>query len=95
MSPATAIDSLLIDELTAAPRGFKTMVCQEAVAASPITGDALKPGSNVAGTVAFAGRISGLVVFCSSMDAAQVITASMRASSPPESTASCPMRSAS
>jgi chemotaxis protein CheX len=78
MSPATVIESLLLDELTAATRDvFKTMVFQEVEAAAPIAGDAKRPGANVVGTVAFAGKTSGLVVFYSSMDAAQIITASM------------------
>jgi len=78
MSPATAIDSLLLDELTAATRDvFKTMVFQEVEASSPIAGDAKRPGANVVGTVAFAGQTSGLVVFYSSLEAAQSITASM------------------
>jgi len=78
MSPATAIDSLLLDELTAATRDvFKTMVFQEVEASSPIAGDAKRPGANVVGMVAFAGQTSGLVVFYSSLEAAQSITASM------------------
>ncbi len=78
MSPATAIDSLLLDELTAATRDvFKTMVFQDVAASSPIAGDAKRPGANVVGTVAFAGQTSGLVVFYSSLEAAQSITASM------------------
>ncbi len=78
MPPTAAIDSLFIDELTAATRDvFKTMVFQEVEASSPITGDALRPGANVVGTVAFAGKTSGLVVFYSTLDAARVITAAM------------------
>jgi chemotaxis protein CheX len=78
MSPASTIDGLLLDELTAATRDvFKTMVFQEVEASSPIAGEAKRPGANVVGTVAFAGKTSGLVVFYSSFDAAQLITASM------------------
>ncbi|HVQ15683.1 MAG TPA: chemotaxis protein CheX [Vicinamibacterales bacterium] len=78
MPPASAIDSLLLDELTTATRDvFKTMVFQEVEASSPIAGDAKRPKANVVGTVAFAGKTSGLVVFYSSLDAAQIITASM------------------
>ena len=78
MPPASTIDSLLLDELTTATRDvFKTMVFQEVEASSPIAGDAKRPKANVVGTVAFAGKTSGLVVFYSSLDAAQVITASM------------------
>ena len=78
MPPIAAIESTFIEELTAATRDvFKTMVFQEVEASTPITGDALRPGANVVGTVAFAGKTSGLVVFYSTMDAAQMITASM------------------
>jgi chemotaxis protein CheX len=78
MPPIAAIESLFIEELTAATRDvFKTMVFQEVEASSPVTGDALRPGANVVGTVAFAGKTSGLVVFYSTMEAAQMITASM------------------
>jgi chemotaxis protein CheX len=78
MSPAAAIDTVLLDELTAATRDvFKTMVFQEVEAAAPIAGDTKRPRANVVGTVAFAGNTSGLVVFYSSMDAAHIITASM------------------
>jgi chemotaxis protein CheX len=78
MPPTAAIDTLFIDELTAATRDvFKTMVFQEVEAASPVPGDALKPGANVVSTVAFAGKTAGLVVFYSTLDAAQMITASM------------------
>lgn len=78
MPPTAAIDNVFIDELTAATRDvFKTMVFQEVEASSPVTGDALRPGANVVGTVAFAGKTSGLVVFYSTLDAARVITAAM------------------
>jgi len=78
MPPIAAIESLFIEELTAATRDvFKTMVFQEVEASSPVTGDTLRPGANVVGTVAFAGKTSGLVVFYSTMEAAQMITASM------------------
>jgi chemotaxis protein CheX len=78
MSPAPAIESLFIDELTAATRDvFKTMVFQEVEGSAPIPGDARRPGANVVGQVAFAGKTSGLVVFYSTMDAALTITASM------------------
>ena len=79
MPPAVAIDSLFIDELTAATRDvFKTMVFKHIqVAAPPTSGAALKPGANVVSMVAFAGRTAGLVVFYSTLDTAQSITASM------------------
>jgi chemotaxis protein CheX len=78
MSPAPVIESLFIDELTAATRDvFKTMVFQEVEGSSPVAGEAPRPGYHVVGTVAFAGKTSGLVVFYSTMEAAQIITASM------------------
>jgi chemotaxis protein CheX len=78
MPHTAAIESLFIDELTAATRDvFQTMVFREVEASSPIAGDTPRPGANVVGTVAFAGKTSGLVVFYSTMDTAIVITASM------------------
>lgn len=74
----TAIDTQFIDELVAATRDvFQTMVFHEVQMASPIAGDALRPGANVVGTVAFAGGTSGLVVFYTTIDNARRITASM------------------
>jgi len=69
----------LIDELTAATREvFSTMVFHEVQALSPIVGDDVpRPRASVVGTVAFAGKTCGLVVFYSTMDAARIITASM------------------
>jgi len=78
MPPAPAIESLFIDELTAATRDvFKKMVFQEVEGSSPIAGEARRPKANVVGQVAFAGKTSGVVAFYSTMDAAQIITASM------------------
>ena len=57
--PTTQIDSQFVNELLAATRDvFKTMVFQEVETSSPIAGDALRPGANVVGTVAFAGKTS-------------------------------------
>ena len=78
MSSIRAIDSQFIDELTSATRDvFRTMVFREVEASSPTVGDALRPSANVVGTVAFTGETSGLVVFYSTLDAANAITASM------------------
>jgi chemotaxis protein CheX len=75
--PAT-IDTQFVDELLAATRDvFKTMVFHDVEPSSPMSGDALRPGANVVGTVAFAGKTSGLVVFYSTLEVAQAITASM------------------
>jgi chemotaxis protein CheX len=83
MSPAAAIESVFIDELTAATRDvFKKMVFQDVEASSPIAGEAKRPKANVVGTVAFAGNTSGLVVFYSTMDTARIITASMLETDP-------------
>jgi chemotaxis protein CheX len=75
--PTAHIEQQFVDELLAATRDvFKTMVFHEVETASP-QADAQCPGANVVGTVAFAGKTSGLVVFYSSLDSAQRITASM------------------
>ena len=69
--PTPPIDTQFVDELLAATRDvFKTMVFQEVETSSPIAGDALRPGANVVGTVAFAGKTSGLVAFYSTLDGA-------------------------
>ena len=76
--PTPVIDAQLVDELVAATREvFTTMVFHDVEASSPIAGDALRPGGNVVGTVAFAGKTSGLVVFYSTTEGAQRITAAM------------------
>src|SRR5688500_9359514 len=57
---------------------METMVTREGVEfAVPIEGDALRPKSNIVGTVAFTGTRSGLVAFYSTFDTAQNITVSM------------------
>ena len=76
--PTAPIDTQFVDELLAATRDvFKTMVFHDVETSSPIAGDALRPGANVVGTVAFAGKTSGLVVFYSTLEGAHAITASM------------------
>jgi chemotaxis protein CheX len=76
--PTAQIETQLVNELLAATRDvFKTMVFHEVETASPVAGNGMRPGANVVGTVAFAGRTSGLVVFYSSLESAQTITASM------------------
>jgi chemotaxis protein CheX len=72
------IETHVIDELLAATRDvFKKMVFHEVEMAAPVPGDGTRTGANVVGTVAFAGKTSGLVVFYSSLAAAKAITASM------------------
>jgi chemotaxis protein CheX len=76
--PTAQIEPQFVHELLAATKDvFKTMVFHDVEAASPKAGDGLRPDANVVGTVAFAGRTSGLVVFYSSLESAKAITASM------------------
>lgn len=83
MTPA--IDPQFIDELTDATRDvFKTMVFREVTPSPPRVGEAPRSAAAVMGTVAFAGKTSGLVVFSSTLDAAQVITAAMLGIRPAE-----------
>ncbi len=56
---------------------FETMVFRRLESGVPIEGDALRPRSNVVGTVGFAGSRSGLVAFYSTMDTANSIASSM------------------
>jgi chemotaxis protein CheX len=56
---------------------FETMVFRSLTTGVPIEGEALRPSSNVVGTVGFAGSQSGLVAFYSTMDAAKEIAGAM------------------
>ena len=77
MMPAQ-IETQLVEELLAATRDvFKTMVFHDVATSSPVPGDGVRTGANVVGTVAFAGKTSGLVVFYSTLEGARAITASM------------------
>ena len=68
----------LVDTLTKATEEvFETMVFRNLTSLLPIEGEALRPQSNVVGTVGFAGGESGLVAFYSTMDAARDIAGSM------------------
>jgi chemotaxis protein CheX len=74
----THIDAQFVEELLAATRDvFKTMVFHDVEMAAPTSGEARPAGVHVMGTVAFAGKTSGLVVFTSTFDTATWITASM------------------
>jgi chemotaxis protein CheX len=76
--PTAQIEAQFVNELLAATRDvFRTMVFHDVETASPVTGNGIRTGANVVGTVAFAGKTSGLVVFYSSLESAQTITASM------------------
>jgi chemotaxis protein CheX len=63
---------------------FETMVFRTLKQGEPIEGDALRPGSNVVGTVGFAGSASGLVAFYSTLGAARDITGGMLGMPPSE-----------
>jgi chemotaxis protein CheX len=56
---------------------FETMVFRALRRGSPIDGDALRPGSNVVGTVGFGGSESGLVAFYSTLETAREIAGAM------------------
>jgi chemotaxis protein CheX len=71
--PAT----LIVQLVAATEQVFRTMVCTELEQASPIEGDALRPGANVVGIVGFTGTVSGLVALYSTLDGATQIAASM------------------
>lgn len=73
-----ALSSTIIDNLVAATTEvFETMVFRTLKYGSPIEGEALRPGSNVVGTIGFAGSASGLVAFYSTLNTAREITAAM------------------
>jgi len=68
----------LVDTLTKSTEEvFETMVFRTLTSLLPIEGDALRPQSNVVGTVGFAGGACGLVAFYSTLDAARDIAGSM------------------
>jgi len=68
----------IVEKLVEATREvFETMVFRSLTTGVPIEGDALRPSSNVVGTVGFAGSQSGLVAFYSTLDAAREITGAM------------------
>lgn len=56
---------------------FATMVFRDLTHKVPIEGDALRPTSNVVGTVGFAGSSNGLVAFYATIDAARAIASCM------------------
>lgn len=63
---------------------FETMVFRELSSATPIEGQALRPPSNVVGTVGFAGSRKGLVAFYSTLDGARNIAGAMLGMDPRE-----------
>jgi len=56
---------------------FETMVCQPLGSKTPIEGNALRPRSNVVGTVAFTGDRCGMVAFYSTTETAARIAGAM------------------
>ncbi len=56
---------------------FEMMVQRELTFGVPIEGEALRPRSNVVGTVSFAGSQSGVVVFYCTLDAANEIAGAL------------------
>jgi len=56
---------------------FETMVFRSLGSKTPIRGEALRPRSNVVGTVAFAGARCGVVAFYSTTETARTITGAM------------------
>ncbi len=68
----------MIDKLVEATREvFETMVFHQLESRAPIEGTALRPRSNVMGTVGFAGSRSGLVAFYSTTATANAIAGAM------------------
>lgn len=63
---------------------FETMVFRSLRSQTPIQGEALRPQSNVVGTVAFAGGRSGVVALYSTTATAKVITGAMLGIDPSE-----------
>jgi chemotaxis protein CheX len=63
---------------------FEMMVMCQLESGTPIEGDALRPKSNVVGTISFAGSESGVVAFYSTMDGARQIAGNMLGLPPAE-----------
>ena len=73
-----ALSANIVDNLVAATTEvFETMVFRTLKTGTPIEGEALRPGSNVVGTIGFAGSASGLVAFYSTLDTAREIAGAM------------------
>jgi chemotaxis protein CheX len=63
---------------------FEMMIQRDLKFGPPIEGEALRPRSNVVATVSFAGSESGVVVFYSTIDAANQIAGSLLGMTPAE-----------
>ncbi len=70
-------DEMIAKLIEATNEVFETMVFQNLDTGIPIEGEALRPRSNVVGTVGFAGSRSGLVAFYSTMSTATTIAGKM------------------
>lgn len=76
---------VFVDKLVASTEEvFATMVFRSLARGLPIEGEALRPGSNVVGTIGFAGSSTGLVAFYSTLDAAREIAGAMLGQPPEE-----------
>jgi chemotaxis protein CheX len=75
-----AIDLLILSTVEV----FEKMVARNLTFGTPIEGDALRPRSNVVGTVSFAGTESGVVAFYSTLAGANEIAAAMLGMDPSE-----------
>jgi chemotaxis protein CheX len=73
-----ALNPVIVENLvTATTEVFETMVFRTLKIGTPIEGEALRPGSNVVGTIGFAGSSSGLVAFYSTLVTAREIAGAM------------------
>lgn len=75
-SPAT-LSPVITQLVEATQEVFQTMVMATLTTGVPIDGDALRPRSNVVGTVSFAGAQSGVVAFYTTMTTAKAIASAL------------------
>ena len=81
----TPIPSDMLSSLvTSTEEVFETMVFRKLRSQTPIQGEALRPQSNVVGTVAFAGSRSGVVALYATTGTAHAITGAMLGMDPSE-----------
>jgi chemotaxis protein CheX len=78
MAETTAPPSNVVAHLIDATQEvFRTMVAMPLTTGVPIDGDALRPRSNVVGTVSFAGAQSGIVAFYTTFDTASAVASAL------------------
>lgn len=70
-------EELLLPLIAATQEVFETMVFRSVGSKTPIFGEALRPRSNVVGTVGFTGERCGLVAFYSTTETAREIAGAM------------------